>query len=405
MKKYISILLSLLLSLSFVTNVSAVSNEEENEDIQAMNDFVNEYSGYVKEVPKNEKSALAWELARDNRFISVDSDGHIQVETSSAEEALSDEYYNFIESVDLCNYLVDLKLLEVNPETLEINNLEITEESLDAMEAMDTIENQSQTIDTLRFRISGEHCSYQKLDVGTLVDSNLNEIVHVKSGLVDMGVEDPYMAAVAYWVQKVKTYGDWDYKWSEELSGEQLGDTILCCTYARGTDIHRKTEWLGNYNYGYTGTALFPLDILHLGSYAISGFDSDDKITDWPAVDEGYYDSPYGKSLKYLDFGHCSISNAGVGKVYVYGGTAAKDDVDYVSVSVYLDRYNESTGRWEQVKNWQERDSGTYFASKGTSVTVDRGYQYRVHCDHVAGMNMDRPYESISSISDIVFVK
>ncbi len=340
----------------------------------------------------------------------MDSDGHIQIDTVLAEEVLSDEYYKFRDSVDLCNYLVDLKLLEVNPETLEINNLEITEDSLDAIEAidatdaMDAIEPKSQTNDTLSFRASEEHCSYPKLDVGALVEHNLNEIVNLKSNLVDMGTLDAYAATVAYWVLMVKNKGPWDYKQLEALVGDGDGDTILCCTYARGEDLHRKAEWLGNYNYGYTGTALFPLDILQTGSFAAAGFDADDRLSDWPAIDEGYYDSPYGRSLKYLDYGSCSITKAGSGKVYVYGGTTAKDYVDYVSVSVYLDRYNGSTKKWENIKNWQDRDSGTYFVAIGTTVIVDKGYEYRVRCDHVAGMNADRPYESIPSVSDYLWL-
>jgi hypothetical protein len=83
----------------------------------------------------------------------------------------------------------------------------------------------------------------------------------------------------------VRENGAWDYKvhWTEPTY----------CFRVNGIDGNHKTsEWFGNYNYGFTGKFLFSLDILHAGSYAVSGFDPNDVTTDWPAIDLGYSHAP-----------------------------------------------------------------------------------------------------------------
>lgn len=95
-----------------------------------------------------------------------------------------------------------------------------------------------------------------------------------------------YTLTVAYWVSLVCEGGAWDYKIQPLYKGK-----TFCCTYAGGTNIHRTAEYIGNYNYGYTGADLFSLAILHLGSAAVGGGVEKDQH-DWPAIDEGYYDNP-----------------------------------------------------------------------------------------------------------------
>ena len=87
----------------------------------------------------------------------------------------------------------------------------------------------------------------------------------------------------------------------------------------------------------------------------------------------------------YLMTGDCSISKAGRGRIYAYASTTANTTVDYVGVIVYVDQYNAETGNWEQVTTWTVEDENTYYVSTSKTVTVDRGYYYRVHADHIAG--------------------
>lgn len=102
--------------------------------------------------------------------------------------------------------------------------------------------------------------------------------------------------------------------------------------------------------------------------------------------------------------GECSITKSGVGRIYVYSSTTANHDVDYISTVIYVDQYNEKTGIWEQIDCWQVQDVNTYYVSTNKMMMVDRGYYYRVHADHVAGMDADYPYEEATTATDGIFI-
>ena len=96
---------------------------------------------------------------------------------------------------------------------------------------------------------------------------------------------DPWLSTASYWVGLVREYGAWDYKRQKEYN-------TFCCTVGGVTGQDRSAEWIGNYNYGYTGKFLFDLDTLHFGSFVVAKLDPKDKITDWPAIDKGYANAP-----------------------------------------------------------------------------------------------------------------
>lgn len=79
--------------------------------------------------------------------------------------------------------------------------------------------------------------------------------------------------------------------------------------------------------------------------------------------------------------GECSISKAGTKRIYAFGATTANHEVDYLAVIVYVDRYHEDTGEWGQIDAWMVEDANDYFVYTGKTITVDRGYYYRVHAD------------------------
>ena len=101
-------------------------------------------------------------------------------------------------------------------------------------------------------------------------------------------------------------------------------------------------------------------------------------------------DSSVGKAVLkmrgvYLMTGDCSIRKAGRGRIYANASTTANMTVDYVGVIVYVDQYDEDEKAWKQVDAWLAEDENTYYVSTSKTVTVDRGYYYRVHADHIAG--------------------
>ena len=107
---------------------------------------------------------------------------------------------------------------------------------------------------------------------------------------------------------------------------------------------------------------------------------------------------------KYLMEGECSITRAGSGRIYVYGSTTANTTVGFVSVIVYVDQYNEEDDAWDQIDAWVLDDIDTYFVSTSKTLKVDKGYYYRVHCEHFAGNEEDYPYDSAISYTDGIWI-
>lgn len=100
--------------------------------------------------------------------------------------------------------------------------------------------------------------------------------------------------------------------------------------------------------------------------------------------------------------GECSITKSGVGRIYVYASTTANHEVEYISTIIYVDRYNEQTKAWDQIDAWQVEALNDYYVSTSKMMMVERGYYYRVHADHAAGM--EYPYEEAVTATDGILI-
>lgn len=149
-----------------------------------------------------------------------------------------------------------------------------------------------------------------------------------------------------------------------------------------------------------------------LGLSAVSVIEIEASESESLKVDGSYLtleDSSVGKSSNgnirgiHMMDGECSISKAGTNRVYAFGATTANHEVDYLAVIVYVDRYHEDTGRWGQVDWWMVEDANDYFVYTGKTITVDRGYYYRVHADHFVREG-DDPMEETFSFTDGIWV-
>ena len=105
---------------------------------------------------------------------------------------------------------------------------------------------------------------------------------------------------------------------------------------------------------------------------------------------------------KHMMTGECSISKAGTKRVYAFGATTANHDVDYLAVIVYVDRYLEEEDAWGQVDWFIEEATDDYFVYAGKTITVDRGYYYRVHADHIVQKGDDPMEETFSATNGIL---
>lgn len=131
-------------------------------------------------------------------------------------------------------------------------------------------------------------CSEEFIDMVAICETNYQFLVTHYDSMLVLQMTDPmfnaWLSTASLWVSRVRPNGSWDYKVSTTYGPY---NNVLC-TYYREAYRHITAEYFGNLNYGYTGSFLFSLDMLHFGSSAVSGFDAADEA-DWPAIDDGYY--------------------------------------------------------------------------------------------------------------------
>ena len=134
--------------------------------------------------------------------------------------------------------------------------------------------------------------------------------------------------------------------------------------------------------------------------------DSNTKIVDGSYLT--HEDSSTGSSIpegargEYLMQGACTISKAGLTRIYAYASTTATKVVDYLQTLVYVEQYDEEADAWGQVYSWKAEDFNDYYMSTDAAVVVEPGYYYRVHAIHIAGDQY--PYDETVSFTDGIFV-
>lgn len=81
--------------------------------------------------------------------------------------------------------------------------------------------------------------------------------------------------------------------------------------------------------------------------------------------------------------GECSITNAGIGRIYTYAATTANHEVDRLVVLIYVERYLEDVDAWGHVDAWSEKVNDDYYVATSKSLEVEPGYYYRVRAEHI----------------------
>ncbi|MBM6804598.1 hypothetical protein H6B07_18580 [Mediterraneibacter glycyrrhizinilyticus] len=138
----------------------------------------------------------------------------------------------------------------------------------------------------------------------------------------------------------------------------------------------------------------------------VEASENEEKIVDGSALtmeesSTGYTTPPKTRG-EYLMTGECTISKAGLTRVYAYASTTANREVDYIATLVYVERYYEDEDIWGQVDWWVEETHDDYFLSTAKSVKVDRGYYYRVRANHLAGDQA--PYDETASFTNGIYL-
>ena len=108
----------------------------------------------------------------------------------------------------------------------------------------------------------------------------------------------------------------------------------------------------------------------------------------------------------YLMDGECSISKAGLTRVYSYASTTANFTVDYIMTIGYVDQLhpgeNGEEDEWWQVYGYHSSVENDYYLSLDESVPVDRGYYYRTRANHIVRHN--GVYEETASVTNGIFL-
>lgn len=87
----------------------------------------------------------------------------------------------------------------------------------------------------------------------------------------------------------------------------------------------------------------------------------------------------------YLSGGTARISNAGNGKVTVYGNTKAFVTCDSAELDIYLQYYK--NGSWSYVNNWNYSKKDTAYLAASRTPSVTKGRYYRIKCYHAVTKN------------------
>ncbi len=97
---------------------------------------------------------------------------------------------------------------------------------------------------------------------------------------------------------------------------------------------------------------------------------------------------------QYLQSGSSKIVRAGVGKIAVGATTIAQEKVSKIKVSVTVERL--VNGNWLSYTSWSASKVDAYSVTTSKTLTVPRGYYYRVTAIHNA--NSDRGNSNTSGL-------
>lgn len=88
----------------------------------------------------------------------------------------------------------------------------------------------------------------------------------------------------------------------------------------------------------------------------------------------------------YLQSGYSKINKVGEGKIAAGGSTAAQQVVSEVSVNVNVER--KVNGSWVHYTSWTSTKKNAVAVTSSKTLTVPKGYYYRVKCVHYANSDV-----------------
>lgn len=92
----------------------------------------------------------------------------------------------------------------------------------------------------------------------------------------------------------------------------------------------------------------------------------------------------------YLQSGYSQISKVGDGKIAVGGSTTAQKVVSEVSINVNVER--KVNGSWKHYTSWTATKYNAVAVTSSKTLTVPKGYSYRVRSVHYANSDVSSSY-------------
>lgn len=266
MKKLLSIVLVLSMCLSL--SIGAAASYSTSED----------------------KALNIWVSMRESGKLFVNENGLLELNADN-EFSEKEGYDYFLHLVDVSNESIVDGILVADKETAFLESTSDWDNDL-LLQIKESVEensnNEDQPIEITPARAGNHGCSLPFINILNLCAANRSALENYHHEMVMLATVNPGMdgwrETLDWWMLKLQDNGEWDYKTNPLYQGN-------FCSYFQGEFHHIDGEYLGNFNYGYTGSYLFGLSVLHIGSWVVSGFNPADEYTDWPAIDAGYYSS------------------------------------------------------------------------------------------------------------------
>lgn len=317
--KFLSMILIISIVLSTMNNALAIEeyNEEELTKYDSLSnllldeDYINQQeirmNNLLKIKPEgNIELTNLFQYLKDNNFLFVDGFGHISVRITAEEIDIPQELFDkFLEDMEFLNDNVDKGLMIINKKSYKVESTIIDVKMKNDLLLEDNKFDENVDVDMIEFNEMNKHDidNYEyvtEFDLVREVSSNYSKLVYYYSVQVEMKYNypdlniDPYLQTVLFWIYQVKPRGDWDYKTKQGFSPY---NKRFICTQFSGNKVIRTSEFIGNYNYGYTGHFLFSLKVLKIGSFTVailgdeSTFDLANEYGDQQVIHFAYTDA------------------------------------------------------------------------------------------------------------------
>lgn len=322
-KKLLSMFLTIIILLSTMSTVLATELNNYKDEIEFDNllelirdeEYINQQEIRINnelgiQPETNIELTNLFNYLKINDFLFVDELGHISIKVTAEEIEISQELFDrFLEDMDFLNENVDIGLIEINTENFKVkSNIENLEKDLKVRKDLlleynkfeknadiNMIEfDEMNELDIHQYRSIPEFDLVREVRYNYgILKNHYRKYVEIKNNYPDLDI-NPYGETVSYWIYQVKPRGEWDYKTRE---GFKPYNKMFLCTQFSGNKASRSSEYIGNYNYGYTGHFLFSLKTLRIGSFVVairggeSEFDLSNEYIDQMVIERAYDDA------------------------------------------------------------------------------------------------------------------